>query len=351
MKSGQGLILHVALLGVAGALAVRVLTRGETPAGAAEQVEVWGGNPGSLKSLTFESKNNKVSLDARKDSRGRWYVGTVEKTNEAPAGADAGAPMVSSMVGDGGAAPAAAGKPVKKTETTHFVAIKEGEKLAESIAPLMAMRALGKLPPAQVPEFGLDKPEGTLRVVFNDKTRTLTVGGLTPGGSDRYARNPDTGEAYAVSGDFVRSLMFADSRLIARELHDFEPDEVTRAVVTRAKSSRELVKMTGKKQGWADAKTPDKLDETAGNWMSKVERLTASQYMEQVGVPVLPEYNVLKVEYFNGSKPVGFLELIKIPDAKSNAGYIAKTEHTRWYAQVLKSSAEQIETDANSVLK
>ena len=350
MKSGQGLILHVVLLGVAGALAVRVLTKGETPAGAAEQVEVWGGSPSALKSLTFESKNNRVTLEARKDSLGRWYVGTVEKTNEAPAaGADAGAPLASSMSAGDAGAPGA--KPVKKTETTHFVAIKEGEKLAESIAPLMAMRALGKVPAAQVPEFGLDKPEGTLRVVFNDKTRTLTVGGLTPGGSDRYARNPDTGEAYAVSGDFVRSLMFADSRLIARELHDFEPDEVTRAVITRAKSSRELVRMTGKKSGWADAKTPDKLDETAGNWMNKVERLTATQYMEQVGVPVLPEYHVLKIEYFNGSKSVGFLELIKIPDAKSNAGYIAKTEYTRWYAQVMKSSAEQIETDANSVLK
>jgi hypothetical protein len=343
-------MLHVALLGVAGALAVRVLTKGETPLGAAEQVEVWGGTPSALKSLTFESKDNRVSLEARKDSLGRWYVGSIQKTTEAPAGPDGGAPLASSLGADGGA-PASAAKPVKKTETTQFVSIKEGEKLAESIAPLMAMRSLGKLPAAQMPEFGLDKPEGTLRVVFNDKTRTLTIGGLTPGGSDRYARNPETGEAYAVSGDFVRSLMFADSRLIQRELHDFEPDEVTRAVVSRAKSSRELVRMTGKKSGWADAKTPDKLDETAGNWMSKVERLTATQYMEQVGVPVLPEYHVLKIEYFNGSKSVGFLELIKIPDAKSNAGYIAKTEYTRWYAQVMKSSAEQIETDANSVLK
>jgi hypothetical protein len=347
VKSGQGLILHVVLLGVAGALAVRVLTKGETPVGAADQVEVWDGSTSSLKSMSFESKTTRVNLEARKDSLGRWYVGSIVKTSETPVVADAGAPVSSMMAADAGAA----APNVKKSDATYFVSIKEGEKLAESIAPLMAMRSLGKLNPAQLVDFGLDKPEGTLRVVFNDKTRSLAIGGMTPSGSDRYARNPETGEAYAVSGDFVRSLQFADSRLIQRELHDFEPDEVNRVVVTRAKSTRELVKMTGKKPGWADAKTPEKLDETAGNWMSKVERLTATQYMEQPGVPVLPEYHVLKIEYFNGSKSVGFLELIKIPDSKSNAGYIAKTEYTRWYAQVMKSSAEQIETDANSVLK
>jgi len=348
VKSGQGLILHVALLGVAGALAVRVLTRGETPVGAAEQVEVWGGNPSELKSVTFESPTSRVNLEGRKDSHGRWYVGSIEKLSQQPVPGmgDAGAPLSSAMGADGGAA-----KPGQKRETTHFVSIKEAEKLAESIAPLMAMRALGKVPKPQLVEFGLDKPEGTLRVAFNDKTRSLTIGGLTPGGSDRYAQNPETGEAYAVSGDFVRSVMFADSRLLERELHDFEPDEVTRVVITRAKSSRELARKVDKKSGWADAKTPDKLDETAGNWMSKVERLTATQYFEQVGVPVLPQYHVLKIEYFNGSKSVGFLELIKIPDDKSNAGYIAKTEYTRWYAQLLKSSAEQLERDANSVLK
>jgi hypothetical protein len=149
----------------------------------------------------------------------------------------------------------------------------------------------------------------------------------------------------------VRSLMFADSRLLERELHAFEPGEVTRIVVTRGTNPpREFVKVEGKTDAWADAKTPTKLDETAGNWLNKVGRLSAVQYFEQFGVPVLPEYQIIKLEYFHNKKSIGFLELTHIPDSKGNAGYVAKTERTRWYAQVLKATAEQIEQDLRAVI-
>lgn len=344
MKAARGLVVHLVLLGVATGLSLRVFTRGEKPASAAseQQVQVWGGRPTELKSLSYEfmqdPEKKRVNLETRKDSQGRWYVVSIEKTAQPPA--DAGAPV--SMPD----------KPEAKKETTYLVSIKEGEKLTESLAPLMAMRSLGKVPAAQFKDFGLDKPEATLRVVFEDKPRTLVIGGVTPSGVDRYARIPDTGEVYAVSGEFVRTLMFADSRLLERELHNFEPGEVTRIVVSRGKSApREFVKVEGKNEGWADPKTPTKLDETAGNWLSKVARLSATQYFEQFGIPVLPEYQVVKVEYFHKAKSIGFLELTRIPDSKSNAGYVAKTERTRWYAQVLKATAEQIDQDLRAVIK
>jgi hypothetical protein len=334
-------VFHLVLLGVAGGLALRVVTRGEKPAVAAEQVQVWGSRPADVKSVSYEStqaaEKSRFNLEVRKDSRGRWYIGSMQKTKAG--------------LGDAGAPVSLPDKPEPKQETTKFVSVKEGEKLLEQLAPLMAMRNLGKVQPPKLVDFGLDKPEGTLRVVFDNKERSLVIGGLTPNGSDRYARTPDTGEIYAVSGDLVRSLMYADSRLLERDLHDFEEGEVTRIKIIRGKASREVVPMPEKQAGWADAKTPNKLDETAGNWISKVSRVNATQYMEQPGVPVLPEYQVVKLEYFNDSKPIGFLELIKIPENKSNAGYLVKTEHTRWWAQVLKSTAEQIEQDLNSVVK
>jgi hypothetical protein len=343
VKAARGLIVHLVLLGVAGGLALRVFTRGEKPASAAseQQVQVWGGRPTDLKSLSYESmqdpEKKRVNVETRKDSLGRWYVVGIEKTAQPAA--------------DGGAPISMPDKPEAKKETTYLVSIKEGDKLTESLAPLMAMRALGKVPAAQLKDFGLDKPEATLRVVFDDKPRTLVVGGVTPSGVDRYARIPDSGEVYAVSGEFVRSLMFADSRLLEREIHNFEPGEVTRIVVSRGKNPpREFVKVEGKTDGWADAKTPAKLDETAGNWLSKVGRLSATQYFEQFGVPILPEYQVIRLEYFHNSKSIGFLELTRIPDNKSNAGYVAKTERTRWYAQVLKATAEQIDQDVRAVV-
>ena len=47
------------------------------------------------------------------------------------------------------------------------------------------------------------------------------------------------------------------------------------AKIDRGGKTRELVRVEEKKDGWADSATPKVLDETAGNWMSKVDRLRA----------------------------------------------------------------------------
>jgi hypothetical protein len=74
----------------------------------------------------------------------------------------------------------------------------------------------------------------------------------------------------------------------------------------------------------------------------------------------------VRVEYFEKRKPIGYLEIYRTkskkpmpvqssdPSAqaeKDGVEYVAKTEHTRWYFTTLKSSAEQVEQDLNSVLK
>lgn len=339
MKAGRGVLIHVVLLGIAGALALHIFTRDEKLASASgQQVPIWTARASDLKSLTYEAENVRVVIESRQDSQGRWYIGTVEKTAPPAPVADAGASSQATSM-------------APKRETTQFIAAKEGDRIVEAVAPLLAVRPLGKLQANQKAEFGLDKPEGTLRVVFSDKPRTVVVGGLTPNANDRYALVPETGEIFAIPGDFSNSLKVAEQRLLERSLHDFEEGEVTRVKVTRGNASREFVRMPEKKDAWADAASPAKLDETAGNWLAKLDKLTATQYFEQVGVPVLPEYHIARVEYFHDSKPVGFLELTKIPENKGNAGYIAKTEYTRWYAQLMKSSAEQLEQDLNSILK
>jgi len=349
MNLARGLLLHIALLVVAVALAAGVWSKDEKPKAAeSEQVEVWGGRPDELTSIAYETEKLRVQLEPRKDSKGRWYATTLEKTVEKP---------LTPPGSDGGALPAPfkadAGPPKteSKRESQRFVSVKEGDKLAEGLAPMMALRQLGKVDDARAEEFGFDKPEGTLRVAFGSRQHSLVLGGTTPGGGDRYAKDPATGNVFAISGDLGRNLQFAESRLLERELHDFKPEDVKRVKITKGALIRELVRVEGKKDGWADPATPDKLDETAGNWMSKLGRLRAQQYIESIGIPVAPEYQIVRVEYFDGKKSLGALDLLRIPDDKSNAGYLAQTEYTRWYAQVLKSSAEQVQQDLSSVIK
>jgi len=322
MSLFKGQIVHLALLGASAVLALGVWTRNDDDtklSAKATEVEVWGGSPDAVTAVSYVSGTHKLHLEPKKDALGRWYVGTVEKDKpstvspHAP-GADAGAPP-----------------PPAERETVHFIAVKAADDLLKTLAPLHALRKVGKVEGTRVEEFGLDKPEGTLKMTVAGKEQTLLIGGATPGGSERYAKASD-GEVFAISGDIVSGLQYAEMRLPERELHEFKPEDVTRVKVSKAGKSRVLTRLADKKDGWADSATPTKLDETVGNWMSKLGRLHVQDWVEKPSTPVSPDSSVVTVEYFAGSKPLGTLELYKVPGEKGNE-YLAKTEYSRWYAR------------------
>ena len=105
--------------------------------------------------------------------------------------------------------------------------------------------------------------------------------------------------------------------------------------------------MEGKKNAWANPGAPDAQDETAGNWMSKLVRLRVMKHVEKPRAPKV----IVQVEYFDGRKQIGFVELSRSTGSDGKPEYLVRTEYTRWYAQVFKTSAEQVEQDLKSVLK
>jgi len=336
------LVLHGGLLVVAAGLAYSVWNK-DAPAPEKQQamVDVWAGSQASFTKLSFEGKTRKVRLEGQKDALGYYYVTTVDKEEAPPPDPHAGVPNAPLKPTDG--------KEVKK-ETTRFVSVKAGETLVKALAPLQAVRAVGKVEANRNEEFGLDKPEGTLKVTIDGKEHVLIIGGTTPGGSERYARYQNSGEVFAISGDIAQSLMFGDSRLPERELHGFKNDEVSKVRLQKAGKTRELVRVKDKNEGWGDPSAPTKQDETAGNWMSKLGRLRGSDFVEKPSKPLRPEDAIVRVEYFDGGKSIGFVELYKLPGEKGN-DYLARTEWDRWYVKVPATTAEQIEQDLGSVLK
>ena len=84
--------------------------------------------------------------------------------------------------------------------------------------------------------------------------------------------------------------------------------------------------------------------------MTKVERLNVQEYVETPKNPLRKEDAIVRVEYFSGTKPLGFLELYKVPGEKGN-DYLVMSERTRWAAKVLTSAGEQVDQDLGSVLK
>lgn len=333
----KGQFLHLGLLGVAGALALGVWTRDDDGklASKPSEVEVWGGTPDAVTAVSFESATRKVRIEPKKDALGRWYVGTVDKDEPS---------FVNPHGGDAGAAP----NPPKHT-SVRFVATKAGDDLLKTLAPLHALRAVGKVEGTRNEEFGLDKPEGTLKVTIDGKSQSLVIGGATPGGSEHYART-GSGDVFAIAGDVVQNMQFAESRLPERDLQPFKPEEATRVRVSKGGKTRELLRVPDKKDGWADSATPTKLDETAGNWMTKLGRLHVQDWLEKPAQPLAPESTVVHVDYFAGTKPLGSLDLYKVPAEKGNE-YLARSEYGRWYARVVTSSAEQVDQDLGSIVK
>lgn len=361
--------LHGVLLAASAAFATYVYTREAEPK-ARGDVVVWQGKADSVSRIEYASKSRKVSLEAKQDAAGRYYSGVLEKETKAkpppdptkphdPHGHDGEAEDghdhdPSEDAHEEGDAAADAKKPEapEKIEkvTTTLLSVGNAKKLAEALAPLRAKRALGRVDEGRLADFGLTEPEAKLTVVVGNAERKLTIGGPTPGGSDRYVRDDASGEVYAIDGEVVRDLESADSRLVERELHDWESTEVARATVSAGDRKREVVRGgESPKRFWADADKPSEADETIANWMSKLERLRPSEY------PKEPPQNaelVVRVDYSGAGGKLGFIELHKVkPAGEGKPDYFVISERTRRLAKVPASTAEQAETDVNSILR
>jgi hypothetical protein len=354
MKVGRGFFVHLGLLALAVLAAVGVWTRDKQPKALSQsEVTVWQGRAADVERLVYEAKTKKVTLEAKKDAEGTYYIATVEKEVAAPKKKDDPHGDHDEAEGDddpdaGAAAPSAP----KERTTTMFVSIANAQKLVDQLAPLKAIRGLGKIGDDRAAEFGLAEPEGTLTIKMGGTERKLIFGGATPGGGDRYVRDSASGETYAVKGEIFRSVD-GDSTLMERSLHEWADADVTAATIMAQGKSRPIVRGGDeRKRFWADPSTPEANDETIGNWTSKLDRLRPTEY-----VSAAPEgaETVVRVEYTvagRAGKP-GYIELIKAPAPASGGKpeYLIKTERTRLHAKVPTQSAEQVEQDVGAVLK
>jgi hypothetical protein len=334
-NAARGPLVHLAVLAVSVAAAVGVWTRDKEPKALAQgDVTVWSGRPDSVERVTYDSKSHRVALDAKSDAIGRYFVGTAER--------DAPTPMAPA---DGGAPP-----PAGPRTTTQLISVGGADKLATSLAPLKALRSLGRIGDDRAAEFGLAEPDGTMTFKVSGAEHKLLIGGTTPGGGDRYVKDPASGEVYVLKGDAVRTLESAESSLIERELHEWKDGDVTALQIVAGGKSRALVRGgVDAKKFWADAAKPDENDETLGNWMSKLDRLRP---MEFAATPPEGKETVVRLEYKAGNKPLGFVEVVKTKAAEAGkSDYFLQTERTRLFAKVSAALGEQLEQDLGSAVK
>ncbi|MGK4004168.1 DUF4340 domain-containing protein [Sorangium sp. So ce1036] len=346
MRLDRSFFVHLGLLFAAALFAVLVWTRDKTASAlAVADVTVWAGRADDVERVTFEAESKTVVLEARKDKEGRYFVGTAERRKKPPADKPK-----DDVHGHGAAHEHDAPPAEPETTVKTFVSVSGGNKLAEALAPLKALRAIGRIADDRAAEFGLDEPEGTLTVKLRGAERKLVIGGPTPGGADRYARDESSGEVYAIKGDIYRDLDTADGRLMERELHEWKDVDLTRARVIVGDKRREIVRGGDEgKKFWADPATPDQNDETVANWMTKLDRLRPTEY---VAAPPEQREVVVRVEYAGSSGDIGFVDLVKgSPGSSGKPDYFLVTERTRLHGKVSASLAEQVEQDVGAVVK
>ena len=347
MRDVRELLIHGALLVVAAVLGFAVWTHDDSASKVDDDLmaQVWPGKPADVQRVEWDGKA-KVSLEPHHDGEGTWYVTTVQKSQVTlkPDHGDAKGKK------DEKSSHAKPPKPEEKT--IRFLAVDSAKQLVEALAPLRAYRALGNYDESRKADFGFEEPEGTLRVTIGGRQHTLIVGGTTPGGGDQYARDADNNTLYAVNGETIRNLTHAEQRLFERDLHGFDMDDIDALRVTYEGKTRTLKRVSGSDKDWADADNPSVADETVGNWVDKVKRLQPSEYVEEPPSGLGPNSVVVRIEYLEGRRHRGFLELSRVKGEKDSTDYLVRTERTRkWFAKVLKSTAEQVEQDVTSVVR
>ncbi|HET6149915.1 MAG TPA: hypothetical protein VFH68_20410 [Polyangia bacterium] len=295
----------------------------------------------------YEDDNNTIELERRKDAgeNGVW-LHLVEKAKPA-------------HPPDPKAPPESLPPPPPVNPPRDLNGSDVAAKLLDQFAPLRSPRAFGVLDAAKLKELGLEGSKRKLIVNVKGDMREFTVGSPPgPGSGESFLRDTRDGRVYLMPHGIGGDLQAA-TRLVDRKLHGFEPTDFDRMVLTVGGKSRELVQTHRESPSTAQLaspKTPDKPDQMAKNFHDLIWR---SFPMEILGKGEVPKDGqptpMLRIEYFDGKKSLGYLDLFKTTPgsvqqtdpAGNRTTMYARTERTAGWVKLhvngqLQSDAEKI---------
>lgn len=321
---GKSLTTHGILLALAAGAAAHVwLRESAPPAAITRDVVVWKGRETDIVRMELTKPGLSVVLEAKADATGRWYEGKL-KNDRSPSA-------------DGGTEP----------KQSIFVSVTPATKAGEKLADLRAVRNLGRVPGERMADYGLRDADAHFRIVLSNETRELVLGAHAPGGSDQYVRDEKSGEVFVVETEPFRQLESAQFSLVERDLHGFPIDpDVERLEIVRADKRRGIVRrgpVTAR--FYADPSAPDKADETFTTWMTKVDRMRPVEFV--AAEPAFDPAARIRIDYAGSKTKLGFIEVAR---ASGDGEIYLRTERTRMWAKVIKSSGDQVISDLATIV-
>jgi len=354
----QGPIGHGLLLVGAIIFGYTTWTRDTTVKVTRGEVTIWGGGAADVKAVRLENDARKARVERRTSDKGDAYLwGTVVRQPPAPKPKEGEPPdALQSSSAD-----------LPPATTKEFPIGEAGSALLDKVAPLRGLRELGPVDEAKKVDYGLNDIKDTLLVELKSgEVKELAIGGRVFGGNDRYVLEKATGKGWVIAGEVITPLEGAENTLRETKLHVWKDDEIGQVIVTAGARTRALARKAGgapaispppgphgapplPTSSWADAKTPDAVDQTLGNFMDRVGKLTATEYSAG---PVEGLTPVVAFEYKDrGGKVIGTTELWKKPGAKEGeVEYWLRSERTRVHAKVSRPAAERVDQDLAQLL-
>jgi hypothetical protein len=235
-------------------------------------------------------------------------------------------------------------------------------KLLDGFAPLVSPRAFGVLDAAKLKEIGLDAPKRKLDVTVKGDVRHYEIGqpANAPGG-ESFLRDTRDGRVYLMPRAMLGELQNS-SHMIDRRLHTFELPDFDRIVISSGGKQKEYLQVGRESHataGFASPKTPDKRDQMAKNWHDTLWRVFPSELLGRGEQPASGKPNVvLRVDYYDGKSPVGWIELGRVEPAggagvseesaaPTSETYV-RTEHTASWAKL--NTGGQLVPDAQKLI-
>lgn len=310
-------------------------------------VTVVAATKAALERVRYERKDQWLELV--RDASGAAPQFWIERGLPPPsAPAQAAAP--DSGIADGGAAAAAHPAPTpapSKLKPGQYKASERAAKLHERMAPLTALRSLGRISAEKRKELGLESSDRRLELQVSGMRRSFKVAQSEGGGA--YLWEEGDGQVYLVGGGLLSDLDAADV-LIDRRLHAFDRAEVDAFSVAAGGKAKSFVQKTGENErvpgAVAPREKPDQPDEQVRNWHQKIwARLSAAQVLPKGELPggAEPE-TALRIDYSRRGRAIGWLEI-----SKSKSGdYYARSEHTASWVQV--SGADELVAEGARVV-
>ncbi|MBX2812785.1 MAG: DUF4340 domain-containing protein [Myxococcales bacterium] len=221
------------------------------------------------------------------------------------------------------------------------------EDTLEDYAHLTAIRSLGILGGSILEQFALLTPKNTLRIRTPMSERIFELGRTTSGSQDVYAREKGKDEVFLLPRRLVSQLAAPQNRYMQRELQKSSLREVAGMTLQSGETFIRVIqhqRKTPKAAYWTFANTPSKPAPIIGNYVTKLRRLAAIQYLPELDIPG-PQEALMKVNWLD-DEGQSLEEILLFQVVSSDpVQYWAIASATRFPVRIHDTTAAQIVSD------